>query len=706
MIFIFIVLSLYEIFIAKNFNLQKGVPFFYTNDINYKPYFFIEAIPNYDYITGTIQINYSPLFEGFPNNFYIGETYNYRTTSYNTRRSLSLKFDLTKREYSFNFTHVPFHTKTKQLFLEYDFNEIQVIDMTITLDVTANIFELTDGISKTFSDLIPGHSYYFYIKSTGTKAWKNANLSLTMDYNFENPFKLVHISEHSSLDSYWRSQEEVYKHSLFSNEGDESTIFIPYTISLYSTKYVSFQITLPKYNIDYISVKIDLGGNFYLVTDYNYKFNNLAIGNNYDFVISAKEKQLVKINLTMNYMENIPFDSINIEELKESKSLINKTTMENITSKYLKVNNQYIISLDYYVFSYDAYYISLGILPEYDIKNITVIRKIGGGVFNCFSGKEYPIELIPGYPYYIYTQVKEKEKIYVDLILRMVQQTFNILNGIYVYEYTYRNSSSFNRKEEYNTGNTKVISFTYEFKNKSTNYVAIHFIPKEKSLNFFAKLTIAGGAFDCVNGTKKEYKDLIGENDYYFYIRAKVNKYISIEINAQNSNYLNYIKIYEYSKRYDDDFLKETKQSVIIKESNDQKFSLNSYKVISNLTNYICFKINPKMDTTFTIQINVTDFNNTDTDSEPDKKDDDTTKNDTQNKETEEDDTEKEDKSGNDKPSIGKEVIAAIIVGSIIFIIIIAVVIIMLKKPNKLKSSDINGMEYSPIQPNQPNELK
>jgi hypothetical protein len=144
--------SLYEIFIAKNFNLQKGVPFFYTNDINYKPYFFIEAIPNYDYITGTIQINYSPLFEGFPNNFYIGVTYNYRTTSYNTRRSLSLKFDLKKIEYSFNFTHVPFHTKTKQLFLEYDFNEIQVIDMTITLDVTANIFELTDGISKTFSD--------------------------------------------------------------------------------------------------------------------------------------------------------------------------------------------------------------------------------------------------------------------------------------------------------------------------------------------------------------------------------------------------------------------------------------------------------------------------------------------------------------------------------------------------------------------------
>ena len=138
----------------------------------------------------------------------------------------------------------------------------------------------------------------------------------------------------------------------------------------------------------------------------------------------------------------------------------------------------------------------------------------------------------------------------------------------------------------------------------------------------------------------------------------------------------------------------------------DQKFSLNSYKVISNLTNYICFKINPKMDTTFTIQINVTDFNNTDTDSEPDKKDDDTTKNDTQNKETEEDDTEKEDKSGNEKSSIGKEVIAVIIVGSIIFIIIIVVVIIMLKKPNKLKSSDINGMEYSPIQPNQPNELK
>ena len=104
---------------------------------------------------------------------------------------------------------------------------------------------------------------------------------------------------------------------------------------------------------------------------------------------------------------------------------------------------------------------------------------------------------------------------------------------------------------------------------------------------------------------------MASNNDYYFFINATMNKYVIIEISMNNNKineYLDYIQIYEYSERYNIDFLKEEKTNIIMKESGNNTFSVNTYKVISNFTNTVCVKINPKIDTIFNIQINVTDY--------------------------------------------------------------------------------------------------
>ena len=117
--------------------------------------------------------------------------------------------------------------------------------------------------------------------------------------------------------------------------------------------------------------------------------------------------------------------------------------------------------------------------------------------------------------------------------------------------------------------------------------------------------------FDCINGIKDEYRGLHKNNNYYFYINATVNKYISINITMykEYKNSLENMTIYEYSERYKSDILKETPKNIIVKSSEYEAYSFNSYKVISNLTNYVCFKVHLKEDAQYTVQILVKDFN-------------------------------------------------------------------------------------------------
>lgn len=723
MLFIIIGFSLYEILFAKIYYLTKGIPYFYEAISNEDSFFMMNAIPNYNFLSGNVKFNYLPENEYPYNSFCCYETYDHQPGVFLTKFYHNLRFNLTEREYLFNFTFIPFNTKTEQVFFEYNFKEIKVINMVITVDVTGTIFELINDVPKNFSNLIAGHSYYFYIKSNDEKHWKNANLSLTTNYNSENPFKLVYIYELNSLDSLFQYKEKASKETSFKND-DENTILIPYIISLEKTQYIFFQI-IPQYNIDNIYAKINFGGGFYFINDSNYLVSNLTSRNNYDFVIKAFSKQIARINLTMNYMENIPFESINIIEFTES-NIINKKYVDNVISKYQKINDEYTISLEYCL-SYGSSYINLGIFPEYDIQKITINKVVEGGVSYFPFGRAYRQRLVEGFPYYLYVKVKEKQKVYVNLELKMSRKIHEFIKNITIYEYIDLNSTFFNNKQlEYITDDTNITSFSYEMKNQSTNYIVFYFVPIDTTASqFYGEFNVAGGAFDCTNNKEAVYSNLISENDYYFYISANVKKNVSIEIimNNQYKESLDYIQIYEYSKRYDTDFLEETTQKITINESNDKASSLNYYQVISNYTNYICVKIRPKIDVNYYyIQINVTDFSDDDTEEEETKDTEEEEEEETETKDTEKEDTKEEetetkenekeeDKSGSehksDESSIGKGVFTVIILGSIIFIIIVIVIaIIILRKSNKVKSSDINNMEYSPIQPNQQNELK
>ena len=80
-----------------------------------------------------------------------------------------------------------------------------VFNLTITVNEIGRILILENGISQNFTDLLMGQFYYVLINC---KDKKNANISLSLDYNTKQPFNYMTIYEHSSRNSKWESTLE------------------------------------------------------------------------------------------------------------------------------------------------------------------------------------------------------------------------------------------------------------------------------------------------------------------------------------------------------------------------------------------------------------------------------------------------------------------------------------------------------------------
>ena len=278
------------------------------------------------------------------------------------------------------------------------------------------------------------------------------------------------IYEHSSRNSEWESTLESDNLISFNKVEDDYVIKFPYIITITNTKYISFKF-MPQYNIDYINIKIDIGGSTKYIYLPNTEFSKLISGYNYGFYMNAKEKQLAKVNFTFNYMENIPFEYINIVEISNPEKLLKKT-IENVATKYHKINDKYVVSLEYNITSYKNNLISLDIFLKYDIVNLTLHKEIKGGVLECKSGSYYELNSVVGYPYYLYIEAIKNQRISVEGLC-MESYNTRIINEIYFYEFLYRNSSSYHYYEKF-TSLDKY--FSYKVKNETTNYIALYFV--------------------------------------------------------------------------------------------------------------------------------------------------------------------------------------------------------------------------------------
>ena len=704
---LFIILGLSFLEIITGYVLENGIP---LTTKSYKSDFFYDIKENNTnkILNGSAHINYKVYILNTNNYFSMYEITGHDKYYENGYSRIHLKFNQTEKKLSFNFSFIPKSKKSTAVCFNFDIT-VLVFNITITVNEIGKILILENGISQNITNLLKGQFYYILISTyTYPKNFKNANITLSMNYNPKKPFEYLTIYEHNSLDSNLKYTLEIDNQVSFNKVEDKYLIKIPYIISLPDSDYISFKI-IPEHNIDYINAKVDNGGNFTYISYKNTKFSNLTKGYNYGYYMNAREKQLAKFNITINYMKNIPFEYINILETSETSTILKKTK-ENVKSKYKKINDTYVIFFEYNLSFYKAKLISLDIALKYDIENLTLYKEIDGGAIDCKNDNLFELRPTVGYPFYLYIKAKERQIVSVE---GLVMEAYNtrIINDIYLYEFLYRNSSSYNY---YQKISDIKIDFPYKIKNVTTNYIALYFVQVSTFSPIHVKLTVSNGVFDCINGTNQEYNDLRKYNNYYFYINATVNKYVSIKISMEEKyrNSLKYMTIYEYPERYNyNDILQETSEKIIIRSSKNEVFSYTSYKVISNLTNFVCFRIYPDEKAKYNILVNVKNYNDSSSEVPEDKDDDkpesDDSKSKSENNTDSGENKSKSEENKSDDSSLGTTTLVMIILGSIIFIIIIIfIVLFILKKSNKLKSSDIINMEYSPIQNAQQNELK
>ena len=198
MLFILLGLSLFEI--IASVTLQNGVPY---STRSYKTYFYYDIQENntLKIINGSVQIYYKEYIKNTFNYLYITENSN------NEKQEIYINFYETERvEFvSFNFTFIPTNPKSTEVCLNFDIQMFMVFNVTITVNEIGRILILENGISQNFTDLLMGQFYYVLIYCEDKK---NANISLSLDYNTKQPFNYMTIYEHSSPNSKWESTLE------------------------------------------------------------------------------------------------------------------------------------------------------------------------------------------------------------------------------------------------------------------------------------------------------------------------------------------------------------------------------------------------------------------------------------------------------------------------------------------------------------------
>ena len=127
-------------------------------------------------------------------------------------------------------------------------------------------YELTNGIEKTFSNLVSSQTYNFYIPIT---QMQKAFITLTFNNLNSLPFSNPYIYEYSSRtsSSYIRRSTAYFSTS---TKNGQLIAKEDYLANKYSVSYMALVIT-PTSNINNMAIKFDIAGGAYEMSEGQYK---------------------------------------------------------------------------------------------------------------------------------------------------------------------------------------------------------------------------------------------------------------------------------------------------------------------------------------------------------------------------------------------------------------------------------------------------
>ena len=479
-------------------------------------------------------------------------------------------------------------TKYIALSLEPTYN---ISSLTVKVGVEENTYDLSEGVSKTLTNLKNKTPYYFYISST---QYKTNCISIDMSYEyfpFTN-FSIFEYSERSSLihlknttilsDSYIKDKKFLYD----------------YTVKFKDTKYIALKI-VPDNNINIFIIKIDIKGDIYdLSNGIPKNITNLFSGIQYFFSIPSSQFQTNCINLTTNYMESIHFSNFYIYEINNSISstYIKKKTL---FPSFSFNNNQLILSFIYFVSNNSTKFIHFKIIPNYNINYLIIQTNVEGGGYELTNSFPKTITNLKfGIPYYFYIPSTQFQIENIILTMNYINtKPFSYIN-IYEYEEISSLKSTKILSQIFTTSNidNKLMLWSnYSISSYSTKYFCLEIIPKYNISYLVAQIDVDSVTYDLSNDVPKNLTNLKAGIPYYFYIQSTQFQidFINLIMNFMDRIPLTNLYIYEILNKSSLNYIKNISQTITTSNINNQLITFSNYSVNNYLTKYIAVKIIP-----------------------------------------------------------------------------------------------------------------
>ena len=247
--------------------------------------------------------------------------------------------------------------------------------------ISGGLFLLFNNIPKIFTKLKSNENYLFY---TTAKQLSYARLTITINYNSSMSTKLFNGIYCQGLvykDDYKKSKGN-YKSITPIIDGDKLIISASYNNSMSAINYILF-FTTPLYNIDYMSVNID-------VTDCLIDLENYKNFNGKYYFLKSQYKYYIKMNAWKNYITKLNLKAYNVSKAPFSSILIRECYYENGVYgninecekkstqkiKFKKINDRYEATFEKKNTLDRHLYLFIEIIPECDIQYIVAETKI------------------------------------------------------------------------------------------------------------------------------------------------------------------------------------------------------------------------------------------------------------------------------------------------------------------------------------------
>ena len=476
-------------------------------------------------------------------------------------------------------------------------NKKYIESLEIKFNTKGNIYYLKDDTPMYITNIKAGNLSYFFISA-------NKYNELFMQFNFKkeytDPFKYITINEYENKNNvkFIKSSEHSYEIKL--NQNESNIINLTYKPSCSLSKYIAF-IVEANCDIDYLETKIVVGGGCYELNKY-ININKMIAGTVYYFPIKIKMFQKIEMKIILENIDSIkPFSFANIyEKQKKDGADYNKyhkqSLIKILKSSYLEHYFTYTIE------NFTTNYILMELIPESNIKNLTIKTEIINCDYTLYNGVSKNInKIMENTPYYYYIHSKQFQQVNINLTVDYKQNA--PFNYVEIYELIDKNAinsakkyinKTINFKENNNILTTR---FDYMIQTVYTNYIIVKILPKT-DLDFLnIKMDVGGGYYNLEKDSTKNITNLFPEYSYYCFVLCskgeKLNFKLIINSNETEEPF-NALNVYEYSnKNYPSIYLQNSAEKFNTEIKGNQSITFISYKTKNKDTNYIALEIIP-----------------------------------------------------------------------------------------------------------------